>query len=299
MKLRVATRPSRLSLLQVEEALGYINSVRPGLKFEIVKVSTLGDRVRDEPIHRIGRIGVFEKEVDRAVMDGRADVAVHSLKDLPSKLPGDLEIVAVPPRGDPRDSIIPPPPPGGLRPGARVGTSSIRREALTRLYYPQARVEVLRGNVDTRLRKLREGLYDHVILAEAGLRRLGASIERLTLPPEKWPPAPGQGLIAVVAPRGSRAAEVLAGATHKPSHAMAEAERGLLRGLGVGCRLPVGGYSYVKGTVIVVRGAYIDPGEGITWVEAKGDLEKARAVGEEAGARLQRILEARGLLEAS
>jgi hydroxymethylbilane synthase len=287
--LRVATRASRLSLIQVEEAMEWARRAIPGLRYEPVKVSTLGDKVRDKPIHAIGRIGVFEKEVDRAVLEGLADVAVHSMKDLPSRLPEGLEIVMVPPRGDIRDSIVPPPK-GDMR-GARVGTSSIRREALTRLYYPEARVETLRGNLDTRLRKLREGLYDHIIVAEVGLRRLGALDERLPLDPLKWPPAPGQGLIAVVAPSGSRVAEILRKATHKPSHAMAEAERGLLSTLGVGCRVPVGGFSYIKGETIVVMGAHIDPDRGIRWVRAKGDVERAREVGEEAGYMLSRLLE--------
>ncbi len=296
MKLRLATRPSKLSLAQLWEAVEYLKASVKDLEVEVVKVSTLGDKVRDKPIHAIGRIGVFEKEVDKAVLEGRADAAVHSMKDLPSRLPGDLEIVFVPPRGDVRDSIVPPPPPGGPGRGARIGTSSVRRTALTRLYYPEARVEVLRGNLDTRLRKLRDGLYDYIIVAEVGLRRLGERVDRLAMDPDRWPPAPGQGLIAVVAPRDSPVAEALRKATHKPSHAMAEAERGLLAGLGVGCRLPVGGYSYIKGSTIVVKGAYIDPERGIEWVQARGDLERARSVGEDAGSRLLRMLEAKGLV---
>ncbi|MCE4601815.1 MAG: hydroxymethylbilane synthase [Desulfurococcales archaeon] len=290
MIIRVAARGSRLSRAQVREVEEYIRSSVPSVRLQHIEVTTLGDRVRDRPVHLIGRIGVFEKEVNKAVLDGRADVAVHSLKDLPSALPPGLEIVVVPPRRDPRDSIVPRPPKAGLAPGSRVGTSSVRRAGLARLHYPGVKVEPLRGNLDTRLRKLEEGMYDYIIVAEAGLQRLGSKVPRLKLDPLVWPPAPGQGLLAVVAPEDSRVAGLLRRIDHRESRAMAEAERGILYSAGSGCRAPLGGYSRVHGQMITVWASTIIDGR-LHVARARGPIERARAVGEEAGYMISKMLE--------
>ncbi len=291
MIIKAAARGSRLSRAQVREVEEYIRGRIPGAALRHIEVSTLGDKVKDKPLHLIGRIGVFEKEVNKAVLDGRADIAVHSLKDLPSTLPPGLEIVLVPPRGDPRDSIVPQPPETGPAPGSRIGTSSLRRMGLASIHYPGAKVEPLRGNLDTRLRKLGEGRYDYIIVAEAGLQRIGASVPRLRLDPLIWPPAPGQGLLAVVAREDSRIAEVLRGIDHKESRAMAEAERGILSSAGSGCRAPLGGYSRLHGQMITVWASTVVNGS-LHVARARGPIEKARAVGEEAGYMISKLLEA-------
>ncbi len=293
MMLRAAARSSKLSIIQVLEVERYLRSRIPGVRLDHIPVKTLGDKVRDKPLHSLGRIGVFEREVDKAILDGRADIAVHSMKDLPTRLPRGLEIVLIPPRADPRDSIVPKPPRSGIRAGARIGTSSIRRSSLARLYYPDARVEALRGNLDTRLRKLDSGQYDYIIVAEAGLKRLNVSRRRLVLDPLQWPPAPAQGLLAVVARADSAVARLLRPYSDPRAKAMAEAERGLLEALGPGCRIPVGGFSVVRNGEVILRAALIS-GSRPVWVKSRGPLGKARSVGLAAGEELASLWDGDG-----
>ena len=288
MMLRAAARSSKLSIIQVREVENYLRSRIPGIRLKHIPVKTLGDKVRDKPLHSLGRIGVFEREVDKAVLDGRADIAVHSMKDLPTRLPPGLEIVLIPPRADPRDSIVPKPPSSGIQPGARIGTSSVRRASLARLYYPHARVESLRGNLDTRLRKLDSGKYDYIIVAEAGLKRLNVSRQRLVLNPLQWPPAPAQGLLAVVARADSDAAKLLKPHSDPRAKAMAEAERGLLEALGPGCRIPVGGFSMIRNGEVILRAALIS-GSRLVWVKSRGPIGRARSVGLAAGEELASV----------
>ncbi len=297
MRLRVATRGSRLSLVQVKIAMDYI-SQRLGerVEYETVIVSTKGDEVLDRPISQIGVKGVFEREVNRAVLMNEADVAVHSLKDLPSELSGGLEIVAVPPRDPPNDSLV-----FGRAPvssieeipeGSTVGTSSVRRAAFVLSRNPRVEIRVVRGNVDTRVRKLREGLVDYEILAEAGLRRLGIDVERFVLPLEYFPPEPGQGLIAVVAPSDTPVARSLSKASDPVAAAMAKAERSFTAALHVGCGAPVGGVSQPQGAgqLAFIAATARQDGSSMVVLRVRGDLSRPEELGLRAAEGLMKYL---------
>ena len=289
MKLRVATRGSRLSLIQVEIAMEYARKAIPNLEYETVIVKTRGDVVRDRPLYAIGGKGLFEKEVDRAVLEGRADVAVHSLKDMPSDIHPDLEIVLVPPRGPVNDVLVfrdgaRVAGPEALPEGFRVGTSSLRRRAMLLYANPGLRVEPIRGNVDTRLRKLMEGGYDAIVLAEAGIERIGASVSYYRLPIPPFVPAPGQGVIAVTAIRDSKAARMLRGLSDKWTLAMVEAEREFLRHAGAGCHSAVGGVALRRGNGLeFVAAVYSLDGSQAHFIRVKGWPEEARKLGRLAG----------------
>ena len=264
MHLRVATRGSKLSLEQVRIAMEFLKSRIPELTYEVVIVKTLGDKVQDKPLHQLGRKGVFEKEVNQAVLDGRADVAVHSMKDLPSEMASELEILAVPPREVPNESLVPrqglePRDPDALPPGVVVAAGSPRRKAMIINANPGVKTVIVRGNLDTRLRKLDSGAADYLLAAEAGLRRLGVNRPRVILPLIPYTPPPGQGVIAVVGLREWSGAKILRLASHKPTEAEAVAERVFLEKLRGGCSLPVGGVSRLTGGMLRFHVAAFSP----------------------------------------
>lgn len=264
MRLRAAARGSKLSRRQVEIFVDYAKSLLPGLEVELVVVRTRGDIVRDRPISSVGGKGVFSKEVNNAVLRGDADIGVHSLKDLPSEIPEDLEIVMVPPRGPANDSLVPRRglpalPPERLPAGSLVAAGSARRQGMLRHANPGLRFTFIRGNLDTRLARLDEGRADYLVVAEAGLARLGISRDRVVLPLERFVPSPGQGIIAVVARRGSEAARLLARITHVPTHREMLAERAFLREAGGGCGMPIGGVARsVDGEILFTAAYYGD-----------------------------------------
>jgi hydroxymethylbilane synthase len=209
-------------------------------------IHTSGDRERDRPLPEIGGKGLFTRELDRALLDGEIDLAVHSLKDLPTAMEPGLEVACVPRREDPRDVLVGPDGPvsalQSLPRGATVGTSSLRRRALALAFRPDLHVENVRGNIDTRIRKLDEGEYDALVMAAAGLRRLGMA-GRISewLEQTVWLPAPGQGALGIVIRRGDeRVKERLRRIAHEPSEAAVRAERALLETLEGGCQLPIG-----------------------------------------------------------
>ncbi len=293
MELVVAARGSKLSLRQVEIAMENISSRIPGLRYRVLVVKTRGDIVRDKPLPLIGGKGLFEKEVNKAVIDGRADIAVHSLKDLPSEIDPRLEIVYAPPRGPVNEALVPR---EGLavdlsKPLPRlvaervVGTSSVRREALLRYYSGSVTVKPIRGNLDTRLSKLDRGDYDFIVVAEAGLARLGVKRRYKKLPVEEFPPAPGQGIIAVVALRDTALAEKLSSLVDPVTKAMLVAERAFLSTASAGCHVPLGGVALPAGTGrLVFTGAVLSPdGSRAVWIKLRRDLEQAEALGREAG----------------
>ena len=208
---------------------------------------TTGDKITDVPLAKVGSKGLFTKEIEEALLDGRADIAVHSLKDLPTELPAGLVLAAVPEREDARDALVGSCA-GGLPPGARVGTSSLRRAAQLRKLRPDLTLESVRGNLDTRLRKLDEGQYDAILLAAAGLKRLGWG-DRIAelLPVEIMCPAVGQGALAIETRSSGAGFEACRGLDHAATHAAVAAERGLLQALGGGCQVPIGAYATVEG----------------------------------------------------
>lgn len=254
--LRIGTRGSELALTQtrwVQERLREL-----GRESEIIVVRTLGDRVINVPLARIGSTGVFVKELEQLLLQGDIDLAVHSLKDVETSIPEGLTIAAIPEREDPRDALCSRT--GGTLddlPGrARVATSSSRRRAQLLSTRPDLQIQSVRGNIDTRLRKLAEGEFDGLIMAVAGLIRMGWQ-DKISqyLPADMYMPAPGQGALAVEC----RADEpgllaLLKGIEHVPSRAAVAAERAFLSALGGGCLIPVGALATVQDDVIILRG---------------------------------------------
>jgi hydroxymethylbilane synthase len=243
--LRLATRGSALALAQSRLVVEGLQAAWPELRVELVTVVTEGDRRRDVPAASLGGKGIFTAAVQQAVLDGRADLAVHSAKDLPAvQVPG-LVLAAVPRRADPRDVLVGRSRLTGLDdlgPGARVGTGSPRRVALLHWLRPDLELVPIRGNVDSRFRRVHGGELDAVVLAAAGLRRLGLAGEAaVPLDPEAFIPAPGQGTLAVEAREDdTRALGLLSALTHRPSRVALRAERSFLRRLGGSCTLPAG-----------------------------------------------------------
>ena len=262
--LRLGSRGSELALFQARLVAQRIQSAGgPLVEVEVIKTS--GDRLQEAPLSAIGGKRLFVKEIEEALMAGDVDLAVHSSKDMPAVLPDGLTIGAVLEREDPRDAVVLPDrrssivhrpssssssPVPELPPGARIGTGSVRRVAQLRVLFPTAQFLNVRGNLDTRLRKLDAGEYDALVLAAAGLRRLGHS-SRITavLPVERCVPAPGQGIIAVeIRASDERAHQAVAAINNPIAWDALAAERALVRALGGGCQMPIGGLAVPIGT---------------------------------------------------
>jgi len=294
MKIRVATRGSKLSLLQTQELLDQVKAVEPKVEFEPVVVKTTGDVVQDRPLYQIGVKGIFEKEVNLAVLRGEADVAVHSLKDLPSELTPGLVIAGFSRRAPPYDVVASH---EGydlftLPRGAVVGTSSVRRAEFLRAVRPDVEVRPLRGNVDTRVNKILSGQYDAAIMAMAGLVRLygwEAPVRLSPIRPEEIPPPPGQGIVVAVVKEGEAwLIDILRRASDRRAAVEATAEREFLVHVGAGCHVAVGGLArYVDGGVSFVAG-YASGGRRYV-VKLWG--EDPREVGRRAAAEIRRVKE--------
>ncbi len=292
-RLRIASRGSQLALWQAESIRNALLESPSDLVVSIDVIRTTGDRILDVPLARIGDRGLFTKEIDDALLDGRADIAVHSLKDVPTRLPDGLAIVAVGERADPRDVLIArrdaPATLDHLAPGARVGTSSLRRRAQLRHLRPDLDVVDLRGNLNTRLARLDSGAYDAIILAAAGVIRLDweARISQ-SLPTEFWLPAVGQGALAVVARTGdAEIAELLRPVHHQPTAACVEAERAFLRALEGGCQVPIGALASISGNLLSIDGFVADlEGQTILRSTFDGPTSAARVIGESLARKL-------------
>jgi hydroxymethylbilane synthase len=293
MKLRLGSRGSTLALWQANHVQALLRSLHPGLDVEIDVLHTTGDLITDVPLAMIGDKGLFTKEVDGAVLDGRVDLAVHSFKDVPTRLPDGLVLAAVMEREDPRDAFLPAPGRTAalseLPAGARVGTSSLRRRAILLSQRPDIRVEDMRGNLDTRLRKLDEGHYDGIILALAGLRRFGREdAVGETLDPPHWLPAAGQGALALVTREGDAdTLDRVRGLDHAATRAATAAERAFLARLEGGCQIPIGALAEVRGDALRLQGlvASLD-GTCIIRGEHSGATGDAAAIGQHLARRL-------------
>lgn len=286
MKLTIGSRGSQLALWQARWVAARLEELGVETTLEIIK--TTGDKITDVPLAKVGSKGLFTKEIEEALLDGRIDLAVHSLKDLPTVLPDGLTVAAIPQRETPYDALI-----GStlanLAHGARVGTSSLRRSAQLKRLRPDLVLEPVRGNLDTRLRKLDEGQYDAILLAAAGLRRLGWG-ERITelLPADVMCPAVGQGALAIETRDDHGAAfEVCSKLDHAATRAAVTAERAVLASLGGGCQVPIGAHAKVEGGTLALRAAVIHPdGEPLYLDTSSGAMEDAAALGAAAAARL-------------
>jgi len=283
--LRIATRKSPLALWQAEHVAARLAQAHPGLRVELVGMSTQGDKILDTPLAKIGGKGLFVKELEQGLMAGRADIAVHSMKDVPVDLPEGLHLAAILEREDPRDAFVSNrfAALGDLPAGSHLGTSSLRRQCQLAARRPDLRFESLRGNVNTRLRRLDEGRYDAIILAAAGLKRLGFG-ERVAspIPPEDSLPAIGQGAIGVECREDDERVNGLVAVLHHPDTAVCvAAERALNRRLAGGCQVPIAGYAVLEGAEIRLRALVgaLD-GSRVIRAERRGRREEAAEIGE-------------------
>lgn len=246
-RLVIATRESRLALWQANHVRDRLRALYPGCSVELLGMTTTGDQILDRSLNEIGGKGLFTKELEVALADGRADLAVHSLKDVPMHLPEGFELAAVMQREDPRDAFVSAAHAGidALPRGAKVGTSSLRRGAQLAERRPDLRIEPLRGNLDTRLAKLDRGDYDAIVLAAAGLKRLGLAHRiREVLPPATSLPAPGQGALGIEIVVGRPELRTwLAPLVHRRTWLEVAAERAVSRELGGSCRVPLAAYA--------------------------------------------------------
>lgn len=280
--IRVATRGSALALVQAQAVAARLTA--GGARVEILVVRTEGDRRAEARLASIGGKGLFVREIEDSLLRGDADVAVHSLKDLPAELPSGLTLAVFPEREDPRDVLVARAPGDldALPRGARIGSSSPRRRAIALSLRPDLAVEPIRGNVDTRLAKLEAGEWDAVLLAAAGLRRLGTTPRHAApLPPDVFVPAVGQGVLGIEA-RADDAATLAAlrPLDHAPTRACASAERAFLARLGASCVTPMAAHATLAGGRLVVHGLVAsDDGREMLREHAEGAPGEAAAVG--------------------
>jgi len=255
--LKIGTRGSALALAQTEEVARALHNIFPDLSVEIFRIKTTGDKILDAPLSKIGTKSLFTKEIEDALLEGQIDLAVHSLKDLPTEIPEGLEIGAVLKRLDPRDCLVAEKRISlkDLPKGARVGTSSLRRAAQILALRPDIRIENLRGNLDTSLKKIAEGDFDAIVVAQAGLTRLNAQVTANSISFEEMLPAVGQGFIAIeVRSNDLRTQEIIQSLNDRQAQIEALCERAFLRALEGGCQVPIGALARVEGSKIFLEG---------------------------------------------
>jgi len=290
----IATRESRLALWQAEHVQALLQGM--GHRVDLLGMTTQGDQILDRALSKVGGKGLFVKELEVALEEARADLAVHSLKDVPMELPEGFALVCVMEREDPRDAWVSSryDSVDALPHGATVGTSSLRRVALLRAMRPDLRIEPLRGNLDTRLRKLDEGQYDGIVLAAAGLKRLGLGGRiRAIFEPEQMLPAAGQGALGIeaLALRGD-VAQALTTLAHQPTWMAVAAERAVSRVMGGSCSMPLAAYAIWEGAQLHIRAIWGDPDGVKPLAKAQrlapvADLSAAVALGEGVARDLQ------------
>ena len=292
--LKIGTRGSPLAMAQAHETRARLMAAHrlPEEAFAIEPISTSGDRIQDRPLSEAGGKGLFTKELEDALLDGRIDIAVHSSKDMPTVLPDGLVLSAFLPREDARDAFI-----GKaaasiieLPQGAVVGSSSLRRQALIRRMRPDLQVIIFRGNVQTRLRKLEEGVAAGTILANAGLKRLGLEhVITDLMPLDKFPPAPGQGAICIESRADDgHAAAMVAAINHAPTGAALACERAFLAALDGSCRTPIAGHAIIDDDRLIFSGLILSPDGTVSHdVAADGRPEDATTIGRAAGEKVR------------
>jgi len=274
-RIKIGTRGSTLALRQTAWVRDRITERHPDLHIEVVRIKTAGDRITDVPLAQVGGKGLFVKEIEEALLCGEIDLAVHSMKDVPTELPSGLHLGAVTEREDPRDVLVSRDGRGlrELPPEARIGTSSLRRGAQLLGVNPQWEIVPLRGNLDTRIRKLEAKGLDAVILAAAGVRRMKLE-DKITeyLPPEVMLPAVGQGALGIECRQEGPVNELIAFLNHPESAMAVVGERAFLRRLGGGCQVPIAAYGEVRGGGLFMRGMVVRlDGSHFFRAEAQGE----------------------------
>ncbi len=290
----IATRESRLALWQAEHVKALL--MQRGHAVTLLGMTTKGDQILDRSLSKVGGKGLFVKELEVALEEGRADIAVHSLKDVPMDLPENFALACVMEREDPRDALVSNryESLAELPQGAVVGTSSLRRVVLLRSLRPDLKIEPLRGNLDTRLRKLDEGQYDAIVLAAAGLKRLGLGQRiRATFEPTEMLPAAGQGALGIEV-RADRAdlMEALSPLSHQSTWLAVAAERAVSRAMGGSCSMPLAAFATFSGEYLQLDAAWGDPEAATPLVRARSavavaDLAAAAALGADVAQRLR------------
>ena len=289
--LRIATRQSRLALWQAEHVAEQLRAAHPDLEVVLVPMTTQGDRILDRTLAQVGGKGLFIKELEVAIAEGRADIAVHSMKDVPSELPEGMTLAAMLSRADPRDAFLSVKHSSfdALPRGARVGTSSLRRQCQLKSLRPDLEVLPLRGNVETRLRRLQDGDYDAIILAAAGLTRLGLA-ERIThlIETERSLPAVGQGIVGVECRSDdARSIALLQALNDVAARQCCEAERAFALRLQGSCQSPVAGFAELQGDQIRLRGLVgSDDGRTVYRGSIEGPTAERHALGTALAERL-------------
>jgi hydroxymethylbilane synthase len=292
----IATRASPLALWQAEHVRSLLQRADAGASVRLLELTTRGDQVLDRSLSKVGGKGLFVKELETALLDRRADIAVHSLKDVPMSLAPDFDLIAILEREDPRDCLVSPRYRSleEMPAGARVGTSSLRRELALRANYPRLEVGPVRGNVGTRLAKLDRGEFDALVMAAAGLKRLGLA-DRIVqiLPTAVFLPAPGQGALAIEARAGDDAARArVAAFEHPPTRAAVSAERMVSRALGGSCEFPLAAYAVIDAGQLHLRAWAGNAASGeLVAAEARGAVDRP----EELGAAVVADMKARGV----
>lgn len=290
-RLVIATRASRLALWQAHHVRDLLQQLYPDCRIELLEMTTKGDRILDRTLSKVGGKGLFVKELETALLDGRADLAVHSLKDVPVELTTPFALPVIMQRDDPRDAFVSNTYESldAMPDGAIVGTSSLRRESQIRQRYPKLTVRPLRGNLDTRLSKLDKGEYDAIILAAVGLKRLGLG-ERIRghISTEDSLPSAGQGALGIeVLEARTEMAEWLAPLACESATACALAERAVSRALGGSCQVPLAAYAQIDGDDIVVQALVAEPdGSAVLRAQTRGPVADAQALGAQAAAEL-------------
>ncbi|MDH5391859.1 MAG: hydroxymethylbilane synthase [Gammaproteobacteria bacterium] len=289
--IRIATRKSPLALWQANEVSRQLKQHHPELQIELVTMVTKGDKILDAPLAKVGGKGLFVKELEQGMLDGQADIAVHSMKDVPMDFPQGLYLSVIMERENPHDAFV-----SNnyaclddLPANARIGTSSLRRQLQIKAMMPDAEMLDLRGNVNTRLAKLDNGEYDAIILASAGLIRLEFEDRiRHSLTPEQSLPAVGQGAVGIECRQGDTAIESLIAPLNHPQTAIRlQAERALNKGLNGGCQVPIAGYALLEANEIYLRGLVGKPdGSRVVFDEIRGPADKAEQLGAELAERL-------------
>lgn len=287
MKLRIGSRDSRLAVIQTETVMSALQAAHPDLELELIAMKTTGDRILDRTLDQIGGKGLFVRELDEALREGLVDLTVHSCKDLPAEIPPDLPIAAFTGREDPRDVLVLPTGAAEWDTALPAGSASPRRRLQLQRLCPGLRVEPVRGNIQTRLRKLDGGAYGGLILAAAGLKRLGLE-ERISryFSPAELLPAAGQGILAVQC-RADMDPWFLDCVRDPEGEACARAERAFTAALGGGCSAPAAAYAVVEGDRITVAGMYADDRERIYQSTAYGLVREGEALAAALAKRLK------------